>query len=482
MKKTRPLSGVMPSVKSNMNGGIVTKQNATISTNKLLLLIVILSLAVRGGFYLKVAPWREDVVKDKILIFDAGGYDKLARDMLSTGSFSKFGVFRLPGYPLFVAFFYGVFGTKVWVVLLAQVLADVLTTLVVFSISWLLFESIFISGTAAFLYAVNPLTSCYCMQLLSEIVFAFLFALSVLWFLRLLKSGGVRYAMLSGLALAGATYVRPVTQFFIAIPVLCVLAGEGRFTKKILNAAIIAVLFAGLLGIWQYRNYRYYGHWQLSNVGGVAIFDGASQVKVAYEKKSLEQASQEMLFGKEIPASQKLQTKAANLADAREELMWAARSGMDLFAEANVWQEIGLTYIKAHHKESLKLLSRKMVPFFFSNGESNLKEVFGKYGGIFNTMFAGITGLEYVFAAIGLLLILLRKGQRIYLLFFVLLLIYFPAITGLLIYSRYRIPMVPFYLVLSAFGMVECFGRLKVFSRHLDGISDDKFRGQAEQI
>ena len=76
----------------------------------------------------------------------------------------------------------------------------------------------------------------------------------------------------------------------------------------------------------------------------------------------------------------------------------------------------------------------------------------------------------------------MRKGQRIYLLFFVLLLIYFPPITGLLIYSRYRIPMVPFYLVISAFGMVECFGRLKVFSRHLDGISDDKFRGPAERI
>ncbi len=89
------------------------------------LLIIGLAVLVNFSFFFSLQPWDENVVSKTVMSGDdAPGYYRLATTLLTDHSFENFGTLRTPGYPLFIALVFGVFGKHVWVILLIQLLLN----------------------------------------------------------------------------------------------------------------------------------------------------------------------------------------------------------------------------------------------------------------------------------------------------------------------------------------------------------------------
>ncbi len=78
---------------------------------------MLLALALRVALFLLARPWDDEVLRNTILVTDAGGYHTLALGILQSGSFATFGAFRTPVYLAFVSAVYSVVGIKPWDVL-----------------------------------------------------------------------------------------------------------------------------------------------------------------------------------------------------------------------------------------------------------------------------------------------------------------------------------------------------------------------------
>lgn len=468
--------------------------------NKVLILIILLSLFIRAFFFYQTKPWEKEVIENRILVFDAIGYQTRALGIFNTGTFSSMGVFRTPGYPLFIAFVYCLFGTKIWAVLLIQILLDVGTTVIVYFLAKILFESKSISAIAAFLYSIDLLAASNANAFLSDILFTFVFALSILAFICALKEKKTAYIILTGFFMGAATLIRPVLLYFSVIPIFVLLVDNSKSGRKALNIAALLLTFAAVLSPWQFRNYRIYGHYALTNTGGLALLDFAGLLKSHIEGISQEEARKELLgFSAEqfdYPDDNTLiaqkQSKAKTYLEARDELDSVPSNGgvdFDLFVESDIWRKISMQYITEHPVEYLRLHLKSAVNFFMGIGQTQIRDALRlkkiKQEDMNPSIFIGIGGeirklfrysldgyfivpillmillLEYIFLIIGGCGMFFRKEHRLYIIFFVLAISYFPAITGLISYSRYRIPIIPLCLVLSAKGIFDtvCFFR-----------------------
>ncbi len=89
-----------------------TNIGALLREHRTLVLIVLIALAIRLVFFAAVRPWADEILQRAILVLDATGYHRLAVGILESRSFDTFGAFRTPGYPVFVAGVYSLFGPR----------------------------------------------------------------------------------------------------------------------------------------------------------------------------------------------------------------------------------------------------------------------------------------------------------------------------------------------------------------------------------
>ena len=90
-----------------------------------LLVAVAACVGLRLGFLLLVEPWALATEAQAALHNDSQGYHRLALSLLERGEFTtEAGVpantLRTPGYPLFVAALYSLFGPRPWAVMLSH--------------------------------------------------------------------------------------------------------------------------------------------------------------------------------------------------------------------------------------------------------------------------------------------------------------------------------------------------------------------------
>src|ERR1035441_7503909 len=101
--------------------------------------IVLLGLALRLILFLYISPWNKTVEKEKIVVSDSWQYQTMAENLLNHHTFAPpsdtFHVanysdykltgylflhadsYREPGYPLFMAIIYSIFGVKPYMVI-----------------------------------------------------------------------------------------------------------------------------------------------------------------------------------------------------------------------------------------------------------------------------------------------------------------------------------------------------------------------------
>jgi len=177
----------------------------------------------------------------------------------------------MPGYPLFIAGVYLIFGASYRTVYVAQAVLSV----VIAGFIYLLAK--YTLGTqagvlAVFLYAVDPFSIYICGRFQTEQLFTLLVTAALYCFLKMREETRVQLqcALLFGLLAGAGALTRNVAGLMFGGLCLGALLGWGegfgrmRFGTRVFLIAIASVVFLGTLAPWLIRNYTLTGQYVLS--------------------------------------------------------------------------------------------------------------------------------------------------------------------------------------------------------------------------
>ena len=203
------------------------------------------------------------------LFGDADAYNKLAYSFLEYGQFynpvNRVSAWVTPGYPLFLAIIYLLFGYNFISVLIVQNILLSLTYYFLFNTVLLLSNSLKSAWITVCLAFINIRFTTYVQEIYTEILFFFL--LSVIFFLYIKvfinSNEGIitrKYFILLGLLSGLTILVRPVVFPFLFVLFLHSII--SRLDRKMLLISALITLI--VTGIWIGRNYFYFDRFFLS--------------------------------------------------------------------------------------------------------------------------------------------------------------------------------------------------------------------------
>lgn len=255
------------------------KINVIINSRFILCLcIILINLAISFffAFTLKSAdkgfPKGSSYIYSKESFYEFGdyhAYNKFAYSLLKDGQFKnplgKVSAYVTPGYPVFLAFIYSIFGFNYIVVVIFQ------SVLLSFSY-FLLFK--YISQTfgnkpafiALVLLLMNIKFSLYTAQVMSETLFLFLIAL-VFYLIRYVNANRSYKLYILGLVIGYGILVRPVL-----IPCALIIIAYLIYIKIRLKRFVLLLFFASILPtLWILRNYHYFDKFLISTNSAATI-------------------------------------------------------------------------------------------------------------------------------------------------------------------------------------------------------------------
>lgn len=244
--------------------------------SKSLLLIILIALIIRIIIFFIIKPYSEQgfhLLFDKS---DSSEYYQLAIDMVNNGSYGinddYLSTIRTPGYPLFISFFFFLFGNYIWIVILFQILLDVLLIIFIndFTIKiW----STSAGLLASFLWAIEPFAVIYSNAFLSDSLFTFTIFLSFYYYLIFLENKELSCLILQALFLGSAALIRPIAIYLIPVfLILYIIQPKGlSFQNKIRYLLTFSFVISMLIGGWILRNEIVYKHFFFQHQGIIII-------------------------------------------------------------------------------------------------------------------------------------------------------------------------------------------------------------------
>jgi hypothetical protein len=273
-----------------------------------------------------------------------------------------------------------------------------------------------------------------------------------------------------------ATLVRPVSQF---LPILLVGFCIARFWRSPVRAATAAiaviVTFSLVISPWLYRNQRVFGHAELSTVGAFVL---------ALHIAPMEAAER----GVDNMTAMYMLRDEANLRIAADGL---DPQHANPFVRARYWRELAREYASRKPFAFSRTMALGIVHSFANLATSDFARMLSdeerpvalkgeeNLGAVVRRFLRDKHPLELIIAAALLPFLLLsyagtvvgigvgwRRLDRGALAICLLIAIYFILVTGAAGLVRYRLPALPFYLPLTAVGLLAVADRIRArFSR-----------------
>ncbi len=404
---------------------------------------------------------------DEVLVADAKGYYDLALSLFNKGEFqvlnSDLGAFRTPGYSFFVYIIFLIFGINVPLVLFFQIFLNLLSVYIIYLIGEKLFnEKVGLFSSFLFGIELDQINAIYTFS--TDTLFVFILLLSCMYLIKFCEEIKIKYLVLSSIFAGISALVRPINLFFpfiIASITFVYFIKEKRvpFFKTIHYVIITISVFYLSISPWIVRNYVEYGYPKLSSITGFNLLYYNS----AYTKKRIEGNSINDIR-KEFDT---LVTKKATSAELSNP-----------FYKSAIQSSLAFDYIKNNKSEYLKshLLGminiytsmdfKSFLPRFFkikSEITTNDNDKFSansinmnrfsalpKEQKIFGSFYASLLILYYVTALIGLAF-LIKDKKYVPLFTIVSIILYFMILTGVVGMGRYKLPISPFYIILSGY-------------------------------
>lgn len=439
------------------------------------ILALILRLAAFDFFILRSGP-------EGLYIVDATHYLTLAKNIADGNGFSLSAAppyapdaYRVPGYPLYLAVFYKLFGTF-WPANLMQVFLNAFVPLMILWLAWKVSGSRRAAYVAAFLTAVEPHLIYHQIGIATEGVFIFLLALFAIAVVRYLETPSPRRALEVGVILAISTITRPYFLYFFPAALLFLMIPLWREWKK---AAAICALFiipsVLIISPWMMRNERTFGAFTLSTSGWYNVYTrlGATVYAAATNQpfnpvfnNFLTQlkrdgvtvrGTDEELYDPRVAPELKKRALAIFKQYPLQTLLLQPLSIYTIFTHDNLLTMLNEVHLLPYPKRPPIPLSMALLQ---GNPLRALRDIVPYIRGVYLIPFVmrGIWSIFFFCAIYGAwALCRVKDGQRrIYAFFFVALILFFVLVTlpiGAAIDARMRMVFEPEYFIFVAAGL-----------------------------
>lgn len=181
---------------------------------------------------------------------------------------------RTPVYPVFIAIISNFLGSVGFVFIAQSFLFAFSCVFIYFLLKKFFSEKT--AFAASFLFAIWPYNSFIANSLWAEVLFLFLFLLSMVFFVRGISSLKVVDFCLAGLFLGLATLTKPVSQFFVVIFLAMIAYSFWKkqisLNKSVIFASMIGVVFLLVISPISIRNYVKFGTFELSSISGYNLY------------------------------------------------------------------------------------------------------------------------------------------------------------------------------------------------------------------
>lgn len=429
------------------------------SWNKKMAGLLLFSFVVRLLIFIRFRPWDDAVVQQQILIFDSLGYHHLAGCIQH---FSFCGdAFRTPGYPFFLAIVYSILGSAPYTAIFVQIFLNLLSIVLVYHIGKTLYSDK-TGFIAAVIFSLDLHHTIFIYYILTETIYTTIFLSGLLYLIRAVQNNKLSYFALAGIFYGLSALIRPISQFYIYCVAAFILLWYFRKWKSGLRAAsVMLIAYLVCISPWCLRNYSDYGHFALSNIKGYnLLFWNASYYESKRQHKPIEQVN-------------------AGFVEELKKMGW--RPEANPFDKERYDGELADKILKAHFADYLKTHLIGTVKIHLSVGTQSLTEVLHipakkwteeeKYTNgvvalvkkffatktIYEILLGSFVGIflafVYGFALVGIWR-MLKEKQVLMMLFLLGSAGYFALISGIISYARYRLPSMPFYILLASWGIV----------------------------
>jgi 4-amino-4-deoxy-L-arabinose transferase-like glycosyltransferase len=431
--------------------------------NNPICILLIAGLVLRIILYFAFSPFNHP---DEVLQFDAEGYHKLAVQLLNTGSLqipdSDLDTFRTPGYPFFMYLIYSLFGVKPHVVMIAQMFISLASVYVIYLIGKNLFNekagiisSVLLSLEFDHLY--------YEYSILGDTLFVLILLLSFLSLIRFIRQDKILFLILTSILTGIASLIRPVTIFYPAVVIFIIIVSAYKnskfsFLKIIKYSVLVLVFFSITISPWIIRNYSLYGYPKLTSFTGYNLLN----YNVAFTMKRSENRSIDVI-------RQDLDSLVLKKGNPQK---------LDNpFYKSQIQTNIAADYIKNHKSEYFKANLKGMVNLYISmDFKPHLHRFFkakdyteSKRGNfdnlaisfdrlktipvlyVFVGIFYAVVLMFYYSTAIWGVILLVNEKRYHILLYVCVIILYFTVLTGIVGMTRYKLPVSPFYILLSGY-------------------------------
>jgi|GEM_PF-2764406 len=407
-----------------------------------------------------------DIQSDAYLPLAENLYNEHAFTFSTTTPYVKEAT-HTPGYPLFLAIFAVPFTSVIPAYILQAILFSISVVLLYRLCAGFLSDRVRFWG--ALLYGVEPYSSFIATSALSEALFMFLFILA-LYVLRVAwERGSIAYFFAGGLLFGLSVLVRPIVLYLLPVLLICGIAlCLYQRRKNLLKGITIAVLSALLcLGAWSARNHQAFGVWSISTKGPFTLYFYEVEQLLEYKNGWNATETADNLLAYAIADNPQVQSRE----DLRNPIYASYLSNKSL----EIIKESPLLFIKIH--------VFSLATFFLSDGYRLLLQdmhvtdtplpnitkslATGEFATIsgyfaanplsavvffFGTLF---WGLATMLAFLSIIFVCMKKTPlqtRLGIIFFLMLLAYFAAITGAESQARYRIVITPFLFMLASYS------------------------------
>ncbi len=433
---------------------------------KTLLFIMLAGLALRLAFFVAVKPWQENYITKKIIMVDSEPYNTFALNILHDRSFQNTGTYRTPGYPAFIALVYAVFGARPWIVILIQAFIGTLTIFLVHLWARQWFDEK-VANVSALLFAIEPHVIVYGACLLTETLFVFIVMLSMIAWYRSMSNRNIALTAVSAALMGYAVLIKPVAVIFpAAIIFLVIIFNNTNLRFKIKSVIVYVLLFFLVMSSWMFKNYQQYGHFSLSHINGFnLLYVSAAYTEVARTGRTYIDVCKDF----DVAAREK-----------------GALDTSDLFKQSRIFSKLGLTYIRSHPVPFIKRHVTGMLTLFTNLASTDTMDLMGldsmkkKYNVyefhnyvdmvkwyfqnktfdeiIFGSCVSAFLILTYLFCFYGMWAALSEKLYFCFIINFSVA-FYFCFMTGVFGVARYRLPLIPFYILFTAYGIINAANR-----------------------
>ena len=232
--------------------------------HKILFLILVISVIIRISYVL--------VLEGKLYFPDSARYDRIASELLTGNGFSS--ASTAPLYPIFLSFIYRFFGHSFLMVRIIQSVIGSASILMIYLIARETFseKAGLIAGSIS---AVYPFFIFFTGLLLTETLFIFLL-LCLIFFLRKMT---IRlqwnYAVCTGIFAGLSILIKPVMLYFLLFALIIVMAVyRDRRKKLLINAILVLIITGSILMPWAWSNHKRTGEFIfLTTSGGLTFYE-----------------------------------------------------------------------------------------------------------------------------------------------------------------------------------------------------------------